>query len=405
MRLVSVDKTECPGRDHVSRVTGRIEMGSGMTLDVWFEVPADLQGELSESANPWLVCMLPYALETGEDIAADLPADAELLDNLRCLQAAWRAWYPSLRPVRINVPVLRKMEAKAVAGQTAAFFSGGVDSWFTVLRHAPDVEPGAIGHVGDLINVQGFDIPLDKVEEFDAMNRALSDGARGIGRNLIVIRTNLRRPGSLWHRGWGWLTNGAGLAAAVLVLEKRYSKALIGSSHSYDHLFPWGSHPMTDPLLSTSSLRIVHDGAAFDRVEKTALIARHEVALANLHVCWRRGAASNCGRCPKCVRTMATLSMLGATAHRSAFPVEFEPRLLRRLYIPDANEEGFIREVHRWAAQCGQTDIESAALHALRRSRRIRRLVDSVNRLGSVPGLWRLRARLVRLLVNDGTDG
>lgn len=147
---------------------------------------------------------------------------------------------------------------------------------------------------------------------------------------------------------------------------------------------------MTDALLSTSSLQIKHDGAPFDRTEKTALVARHAVALANLHVCWKEGAATNCGSCSKCLRTMATLHMLGGLAKANPFPVAFRADALATLYIENDNEEEFFKEVRTLASARGDEAVGSAIDCALRRSHRWRPMLNMAERFHNVPLLWRL---------------
>lgn len=400
MRLASVLKHSSPDTPGCVRLTGMVERESGETFDIWFEVPSALEAELSESGNPWILAMLPHALPTGESITCDLAADATLLENLKGLTAEWCSWYPQFLPPKIHAP-LAPLNLEAPANlRSAAFFSGGVDSWFTLLRHAPEREQAAIGRVDELITVHGYDIPLDATEEFSKLHAALSLGAQALERALIVVRTNLRREGSLWVRGWGWLTNAAGLGCVALLLEKRYGKVLIGSSYPYGSLFPWGSHPMTDSLFSTRMLTVKQDGACFNRTEKTMLVARHAIALAHLHVCWKHGSASNCGACAKCIRTMATLQLLGALETAHPFPRQFQPEMLARLYIATRSEEAFIKEIHALALQTGHRPIQSAAAQALRRSRRLRPLVKLVDQFGSVPMLWRCRPALRKWCVS-----
>ncbi len=399
MKLMSVSKAVSPDASGFVRLTGIIEMGSGERIDIWFEVPTALEADLSESGNPWVVAMLPYALSNGETVVSDIPVDAALLENLKGLTAVWCEWYPQFVQPKIIAPVAPLDTAETKARRSAAFFSGGVDSWFTLLRHAPELESAAIGQVDDLITVHGFDIPLESTDEFDKLREILALGARELGRELIVVRTNLRRNGSLWARAWGWLTHAAGLAAVALILEKRYGKVLIGSAYQYGKLIPWGSHPMTDVLFSTRSLQVKHDGAAYKRVEKTALIARHKIALAHLHVCWKNGAASNCGECAKCLRTMTALQLLGALEIANPFPVKFQVDKLAGLYIENRIEEDFIREALSLAAERGDIRIQAAILQALRRSDRVRPLVKFADWLGGIPVMWRFGPRLRRWFV------
>ena len=155
---------------------------------------------------------------------------------------------------------------------------------------------------------------------------------------------------------------------------------------------------MTDPLLSTRSLLIKHDGAAFNRVEKTTLVARHAFALSALHVCWVNESAANCGTCPKCIRTMAALHLLGASAS-VPFPLPFNPQLLAALYIEKPQDEEFLEELRALAQTVGDEQMLRAADCALRRSRRLRPLIEAVERLRHVRFFWRCASPLRRWLV------
>ena len=399
MKLVSVSTHRSPDDAANVRITGLVESAAGEKIDIWYEVPASLESELSDTGNPWLIAMLPYAVKTGETLTMSLPVDPELLENVKGLVATWRNWYPELFTPKIEVPT---MSAPALAPnrRTVAFFSGGVDSWFTALRHIPELESAAIGQVDDLLIVHGFDIPVDDKNEFAILGKTLLRDAKKVNRNLIVVRTNLRKYGSLWASRWGLLTNSPGLASIALILEKRFSKALIGSSHPFGPaLIPWGSHPLTDSLLSTRSLVVKHDGASFNRVEKTTLVARHPEALADLHVCWRDSGASNCGECQKCIRTMATLHLLGVLKANNPFPKAFEADKLASLYLEDNNEEDFIREVLDLAQSKGDKIVADAAQKSLQRSAKLRPWVRFADNLAHVPGLWKFAPKMRKLLL------
>ena len=390
MELIRVTRSS-PANDRSRvRIAADVRMASGESFEIFYEVPAELEPALSDSGNPWIVAMLPYALSTGEDVKSSLPVDARLLENLEGLLATWIEWYPQYRRPRLVAPRQPFGEGNAGESRTAVFFSGGIDSWFSVLRHAPELEPAAIGEVDDLLTVHGFDIPIEQAQEFAVLEATLAEAAGAIGRKFVVVRTNLRRRDTLWARGWGWLTHGAGLASVALVLEKRYGRAVIGSTHPYGGLIPWGSHPLTDALLSTRRLEIRHDGAQNARTDKTALVARHRVALSHLHVCWKNAAANNCGACAKCLRTMATLELLGALETVNPFPARLRAQDLADLYLENDNELEFFGEVRALAAARGTRSIEQAIEASIQRSRRWRPYIDAAEHLRRVPLLWRL---------------
>lgn len=393
MKLLRVTTALSPESSTVLRVTGVVEKQSGEVFDIWFEVPIELGEQLSQSGNPWLVAMLPYGMETGETIVCDIPSDAALVENLNGVIATWCQWYPHLIAPQIESPLAAfEMPPRAI-NRTAAFFSGGVDSWFTVIRHLPEMRPGAVGQIDDLITVHGFDIPVQAEASFAQLRQTLADAATKVGKHMIVVKTNLRRPNSLWARAWGSLTHGAGLAAVALLLERRFGRVIIGSAFPFGSLRSWGSHPMVDPLFSTSSLTIKHDGSAFDRVEKTRLIASYQFALSSLHVCWKGQSEMNCGICSKCVRTLAALELLKSATPDGLFLEKFDPARLRRLFVATSQDEFFIKEIYVHSNELGNNLIRDCAGQAIRRSTRLRRLFAVVD---SAPLLWRIGPTLRR---------
>ena len=142
-----------------------------------------------------------------------------------------------------------------------------------------------------------------------------------------------------------------------------------GAHHQqlFARLYPWGSHPLCDPLLSASELRMVHYGAAFDRIERTASIARDDSALELLHVCGRNGhGKGNCGNCRKCLRTMCTLDLLGARSRAKSFPwCHYTPRRLSRVLLPDVNEQSFFVYIADRARSSGRDDLLTFARSSL----------------------------------------
>jgi hypothetical protein len=71
------------------------------------------------------------------------------------------------------------------------------------------------------------------------------------------------------------------------------------------------------------------------RTEKIAALVSDPVAMRYLRVCWQQEAGEyNCGRCPKCIRTMATLRAYDALEDCATFPSRIDPRPLAAVRDP-----------------------------------------------------------------------
>jgi hypothetical protein len=341
------------------------------------------------SGNAWLICFLPLAVSFRERLLLRAAVDPVLIKNATELMRIWATWDPGLKPVKIESEP-RDVSPQPNTSKTACFFTGGVDSFFTVLHPGSansKGQPTGAGRVDDLVYVWGYDLPLDRPEEFAKLNASLSTAAAEMGKRFHTVATNLRQT-QYRRMAWGRLSHGCALGAVAHFLAGSFSGFLISASHKHEHDFAWGSHLLTDPLMSSSHLAIKHYGAEFDRVEKTEFIAQHAVALRHLRVCYRARRAANCGNCGKCYRTMLALEMLGQTSKTSAFPASvLDLRKARRMLVEDENTSAFLSDVLRHAIARNRPDIAGA----IRASQRWNRWRNSINSLASrferIPGI------------------
>lgn len=364
----------------------------------WFEVSEKYAEYLSQSGNPWLACLLPLALTVGEPLRISRPIDRVLFENVQELIRIWKCWYPHLHSVAIEA------EGFNAAGQskppkTGAFFSGGVDSFFTILRNDDGSESFKKNPVDELLCVWGFDVPLQNAEAFKRMRNVLSRAASDLGKELIDIATNLRD--TAWGRtDWGRLSHGCALASVALALEPRYRQVMVASSDDYRELSPWGSHVLTDPLLSTGTLKIIHDGAGYSRLEKTERVAKSDVALRSLRVCWRSRSDVNCGTCEKCLRTILTLELIGALDRCAAFSgARVNVAYVKRVYIAEANLHLYYQDIRAFAVQKGRKDIAKAIDQCVKGSTRLTRWLGVVRSMATKRVLWRFAEPLQRAML------
>lgn len=348
------------------RLSARVDYaGSGYPSErIWFDVPEGMADEASRSGDPWLISLLPLAVTLHEPIQMDPPVDPTLLSNASSLMDIWASWYPELAPVPIEAAPAAQTESEG-AHLTGLFFSGGVDSLYSLLH----VESTGDLHVDDLILIHGFDIPISNQEAFARAADRAHYVASSTGKRLVTIATNLRET-RFQDASWGDLAFGAALAGAGLSLENRYRRLLISSGLPAEILRPHGSHPETDPLLSANSTHVIHYGAKTDRIPKLTFLRDFPLALETMRVCSESDDGGNCGHCRKCMAAMTTLEILGALEEATAFPHrKLDLGDLRRTFLREARIT--FRQIQEFALQEGREDIAEAIEDAFQRSDRI----------------------------------
>lgn len=298
---------------------------------IWIEADVPLTG-----TTDWPVPLrLLRAVSEGEfaSLGRVSPRLASSLETIRDIYVAWTG----LSQIPLSFEV--SSDAVASSGGVSLFFSGGVDSYYSLIKHRDEVE--------NLILVHGFDVPSADAKTFAQAEAQASEGARLFGKRLIVVRTNMRweRPSDppLTNLSWecphvpcGWMMmHGAAMAAVAHALSPNHGKVYIASSHSYADLHSWGSHPLLDPLWSSDTVQIVHDSGE-TRIDKLRAVSQYSDALARVRVCIESFGDKNCGVCEKCIRTMLGLRALGVD-RCSAFPDTLTPQLARQQTLNSDN--------------------------------------------------------------------
>jgi hypothetical protein len=253
-------------------------------------------------ADPFLVAALLPAMARGEPLEIDerFPVSPHLLTGLAELQEIYLRWYSWARPTAIHAP----NRSPAPAGEgTASLFSGGVDSSYTVLR-----EHTRLSHLLLVDRVDLGKTPLDTV--FANVIARHGETANALGLQLAVAHTNVKEFGHSFGLDW---SDYLGPALSAVAMAGGFGTLYVPSSATWADLAPSGSHPVTDPRWSTEGLRIVHHGCGARRIDKLAAIAVPGMPLlTRLRVCLQ-GGEQNCGRCEKCLRTMAGARALHVT--------------------------------------------------------------------------------------------
>ncbi len=313
VRLVAAAERDRPG--------GRFEL--------YFEFPLVYEPFMAESADPFAAAMLIPAMIHGEALRIGPPLSPRLLFQLARVRDILHTWHPHLHRIDIEAGP-GTVDAAPPPARAATFFSGGVDSFYTLLnRSGREPLPVPLTHV---IFMRGLEKPLDFLRGVDASEQLVQAIAARAGVECIIGESNLR---SHFDADWLYLYCGSGLAATALSLGHGFSHVCIPSTHSYRNPIPIGTTPLVDERFSTERVQIVHDGAELSRPEKLSRILDwdRELVLTHLRVCvMNYGGADNCCACRKCVRTMAPLRSLGLLDAAETFPnksMRHWPGLLR----------------------------------------------------------------------------
>jgi hypothetical protein len=299
-----------------------------------------INGDCSDVlGDPFVIAGLVPAMEQGSPLSVDpgIPVSSRLIENLGRFQEIYARWYPHLRPVAIEAP--RRVDARASTGNVGCFNSGGVDSLYSALRHRDEIT--------HFVLCQGLDISLREGERWDKTVEQVGKVAHELGKRLVLVETNVKQQltGSRTDNHGAILASTASLLGLdTIILPSSLEESELGMA--------WGSHPLTDPLLSSDWTTVFYDETV-TRTRKLAFIVESKIGLDELRVC-NRHSDYNCGSCEKCLRTMVTMDALGAAS--AALP-RFHPRMLRAIKLWHQPQHGFWQSILELARQQGRKDI------------------------------------------------
>lgn len=304
----------------------------------------------TESSNCFLAGLLYPAMRRGEDLHVGGTVSEKLLfDVNEFLVPLMAECDPRIKRIAVTADAT---DPRGCPGARAVGtgFSGGVDSFFTILeRFARPVPEGfRLTHLF-FFNVGAHGIPRGPGDEeriaakFRARYGKLRAFPDEIGLPFVPVDSNVHR-----FHPWGHLeTATLATASAVLFLQRGIHRYYLASAgHPHGHLWRFlGAgrrpddiaflNPLLLPWLSTETTEFIDDGTAFDRSRKTEAISTYGPAARHLNVCGNADTIdTNCSVCPKCCRTMLTLELLGRLGDFSGvFDIARYRREARRLYI------------------------------------------------------------------------
>ncbi len=319
----------------VTTLPGRIEYQLALPNKNYQVYFSSNDVELNAGPEAALTMTMLAAMKLGHDVELSENISTTFMENQLKLMRIFCQWFPTYRPINI-LGNTSKDTTSSEKGRVGALFTGGVDSFYTYFKHKEEIT--------DLVFVHGYDVRLSDIQNRKAISTMGQELRQETGIRFIELETNSIRLFRDFGK-WGLHAHGYGLGTAARLLSGYLDKLYIPSSFPSTELFPWASHPDTDPLFSDEDLMIVHDGCEASRTEKISAIADIPFAQKHLRVCTAKiDSLYNCGYCEKCMRTMTGLYAKGRLNRFQTFPIRLEPKNIKSLIANDESARKFVQD-------------------------------------------------------------
>ena len=263
--------------------------------------------------------------------------DKSFYESIEKFKAGYKKMYPRIEfKGKIFVEEIIDNNYNTTS-KSAAFFSGGIDAFSTVLTHYDE-------HL-DLISLWGSDINIESVDTWNKVKIFLTRIAQLLKCKNVFVKTNFRkiinegaldklvrrRAGDLW---WHGFQHGIAIIshAAPYAYKHRLEHVYIASSFTKEDRYPCASDPSIDNYVKIASCNIIHDGYEFNRQDKIKNICEilNKRELNNnvlpVRVCFNSDTFDNCCHCEKCYRTIFEIIAEGKD------PMDFGFKLDKNFY-------------------------------------------------------------------------
>ena len=351
---------------------GQFRIQADVTLEkrdvhetIFFSVPDRHADWIHLEPNAFMVGLAMAGIWNGEsrmNIAAAV--DPQLGSRLTMAMRLMTHWHKSpLRPLELLAPSVAHPMPGPAQSATAIFLSGGVDALAALHWNTQHYEIGDPRRISVAFFVYGLDIGWKRPDVWELGVEKLTGLCQKLGIELVPIQTNLRNLSWDWHFYGEWQFASL-LAAIAHTASTRINRCIIAPDNALENIqHPHGSHPWLNSYYGADFLQILTgDMEQFNRLEKVRMLSAWPESLDVLRVCWVTNAIPegylNCGRCPKCIRTMLELLVCGKLAHTTVFPVkDVTPEMLGPLRITSYFEVEYFGELVEPLMEMGRREL------------------------------------------------
>jgi len=327
-----------------------------------YDIPINVDKSLLNI--PAVSSIITYGWVLNENIEIET-LDENYIKNIQWLKEFYEKIYDT--DFRSELIVKKPVHNETESDETALFFSGGLDSTYS-LFHNIEKNPR-------MIMICGYDMYMSKgitLKIRDKWVKNYREFAQKINRRINFIYTNTREilkedrirfVGRKYLKNgyWGGLRHGICLAGMGAPLTD-YFKNLIMAANGcveWDTVTkenPYGTGVNVNPNMGWGNIKIQYDGT-IHRFRKAQRIKSYlNSGDITLRVCYKSVLNLNCMECKKCLRTFSSLLIVGIDPSKCGFKVKpgtwdlsvklFKEKKIkkRRVLIHDLPMQKYIRE-------------------------------------------------------------
>lgn len=262
---------------------------------------------------PFLCNMLPISWVCDAEIRVN-EIDKDFFDSIKDFKQGYVNMYPEINFKGTLIADNIVDNSYIPIEKTAAFFSGGVDAFSTLISHVKEKPV--------LVTLWGSDIKLTDIKGWNIVKKHAIETAKEFNTDNLFIKTSFRlflkeenlgnlvykKAGDYW---WHGFQHGIGIISHVApyVYKNKLSKVYIASSFPIEEIgnVKIASDPTIDNFVKIASCKTIHDGCEFNRQDKLHNIInfkKNNNKNFELRVCWESEGGKNCCSCEKCYRTI-----------------------------------------------------------------------------------------------------
>lgn len=299
---------------------------------------------------PFLANILPMAWVFDAEIIVPV-CDEDFYNSIPEFKKGYIDMYPMIKfGGKIIVNELQKNVPDNPSG-VAAFFSGGVDAFNTLTRHAEEKPT--------LLTIWGADIGFEDTIGWKNVKDHLLKTTEQFGVDYVIIKSCFRRylnvdflSEKVKNSGDGWwhgFQHGLGIIshAAPIAYTLGKKKVYIASSFTAAERgkVTCASDPTIDNHIRFCSATVEHDGYEFNRQMKIHNIVEYNKKnniKIPLRVCWISKGGTNCCNCEKCWRTILGIFAEGEDPRNFGFKYS-NNQLMKLSFKMRFSNDAFIR--------------------------------------------------------------